>query len=428
MMNAVRDILASNNVFTKITSGSFGEGLQMQGSDLDVMCVLKEYCVCEEINIKNIKMHRNTAYFMIETENTQPGYVQLRLVYNGNKIINGLSGEIKGEHYFSSEYFKKRFLDEDLGFVIHGPCISDKYDLEDFAVCLHSQSWVIQAEQWITRSNTSWPGSNVKQHIIQHGVLFVPIDDMLKTVIHLNLSSKSNKIKRMFLYHMSRMRRLDTKKINYGNKQSYQQCKTCLSSLLQKLYHDAASGLIMIASFFYSRKQYDIALDILQYSLSKCTPEKLHLQMNLSHIHNELLNVHIFRKMNGVHLLKTLLVDTVCFFHDCMLIPDELNFELMICMYLIPSVVYSHFLRFLCHYHLGNTRTSLDCLLDIQITIDVSYFIENPVLKGVSYNILGIAFQLIGDKESAKQAFMQSLRLFPYREYNTAYLRLSLIC
>ncbi|XP_052075908.1 cyclic GMP-AMP synthase-like [Mytilus californianus] len=53
---------------------------------------------------------------------------------------------------------------------------------------------------------------------------------------------------------------------------------------------------------------------------------------------------------------------------------------------------------------------------------------ENSPLKGVSYNILGIAFQLMGDKESAKQAFMQSMRLYPYREYNTAYLRLSLIC
>lgn len=33
LMNAVRDNLTSNNFGTYITSGSFGEGLEMRGSD-----------------------------------------------------------------------------------------------------------------------------------------------------------------------------------------------------------------------------------------------------------------------------------------------------------------------------------------------------------------------------------------------------------
>lgn len=35
--------------------------------------------------------------------------------------------------------------------------------------------WVTQAKQWITRPNNVWPGYDVKQAIIKHGLLFVPI-------------------------------------------------------------------------------------------------------------------------------------------------------------------------------------------------------------------------------------------------------------
>ncbi|XP_052078044.1 nucleotidyltransferase MB21D2-like [Mytilus californianus] len=42
-------------------------------------------------------------------------------------------------------------------------------------MCLHCTTWISQASQWITRSNNSWPSYNVKQSILKHGVLFVPI-------------------------------------------------------------------------------------------------------------------------------------------------------------------------------------------------------------------------------------------------------------
>ncbi|CAG2192897.1 unnamed protein product [Mytilus edulis] len=48
-LNAVRDNLQSNKDVTFITSGSFGEGLEMRGSDLDVMVVQKRFDVCEEL-------------------------------------------------------------------------------------------------------------------------------------------------------------------------------------------------------------------------------------------------------------------------------------------------------------------------------------------------------------------------------------------
>ncbi|XP_052097476.1 uncharacterized protein LOC127732478, partial [Mytilus californianus] len=59
--------------------------------------------------------------------------------------------------------------------TIHGPCISDSTGYLDVDCCLQCNTWVSPAGQWITRSNNSWPSHNVKQSIIKHGVLFVPV-------------------------------------------------------------------------------------------------------------------------------------------------------------------------------------------------------------------------------------------------------------
>ncbi|CAC5414218.1 unnamed protein product [Mytilus coruscus] len=62
MMNSVRDNLSSDKCWTTITSGSLGEGLDMKDSDLDIMLIMK----CFEAMV---------------TEDTKPGYTQLRLVH-----------------------------------------------------------------------------------------------------------------------------------------------------------------------------------------------------------------------------------------------------------------------------------------------------------------------------------------------------------
>lgn len=94
---------------------------------------------------------------------------------------------------------------------------------------------------------------------------------------------------------------------------------------------------------------------------------------------------------------------------------------------LIPPVVYVHALRFLCHYHLMNTAACCNSLRDLQLTIEKDYFIGHAYGKSVSYNILGITFQLLGDIESARKAFMQSIQIRTRPNQNSAFRRLSLI-
>ena len=45
---ATYDHMTSNNSALQITSGSVGEGLELEGSDIDIMFVIKSISVCKE--------------------------------------------------------------------------------------------------------------------------------------------------------------------------------------------------------------------------------------------------------------------------------------------------------------------------------------------------------------------------------------------
>ncbi|CAC5414208.1 unnamed protein product [Mytilus coruscus] len=125
LMNTVRDNLQSDKQWTVITSGSFGEGIEMQGSDVDLVRVKKNIEVCENTNI-----HYNPAiiYFAMETNDTHPGYTQLRLVHSCYPTILQTCRRRGSNYYYSNSLYKQQFV-EDLFSTVHGPCISDNHEL-----------------------------------------------------------------------------------------------------------------------------------------------------------------------------------------------------------------------------------------------------------------------------------------------------------
>ncbi|CAG2236823.1 unnamed protein product [Mytilus edulis] len=124
-----------DNKETIITSGSFGEGLEMRGSDLDIMEVMKSIEVCEDANILP---KADKISFTMEMEDTHPGYTKLRLVHSKYQDISILCIKIDSDFYFSNILIKRRFTTDILS-TVHGPCLSDKYGLYDVAYCLHSK-------------------------------------------------------------------------------------------------------------------------------------------------------------------------------------------------------------------------------------------------------------------------------------------------
>ncbi|XP_052081006.1 uncharacterized protein LOC127718971 [Mytilus californianus] len=203
------------------------------------------------------------------------------------------------------------------------------------------------------------------------------------------------------------------------NKFKYKQYKSCLSTLLKNIYHDAVSGWLMVASLFYKTKQYNKALHIIMYSMSKCTPEKLHRFMTMSDIHYQLLKLQTFHQKSFVCLQKTMFVDCMQFTKDSTIIPDELQINHKNGRMIFPSTVFAYFLNCLCHYHLNNVRQCQDSLQGLEMTTDEEdYFIAE------AYNMLGIVLNLIGDRESARQAFLKSVEIQPDESINSAGKRL----
>ncbi|VDI52690.1 Hypothetical predicted protein [Mytilus galloprovincialis] len=155
LINTVRDNFTSGKEYI-ITSGSFGEGLEMRGSDLDLMIVNKAVKVYEKINTTYNPGHVNLT---METDDVKAGFTKLKveqidLILKG--FLSYLCEERNGKHYFSSTLFKQELVRISDG-VVHGPCLSNKTGTFDQATCLHCTTWISQASQWITRSSNEWP-------------------------------------------------------------------------------------------------------------------------------------------------------------------------------------------------------------------------------------------------------------------------------
>ena len=95
------------------------------------------------------------------------------------------------------------------------------------------------------------------------------------------------------------------------------------------------------------------------------------------------------------------------------LIPEELDLEVVNNVHILPPVVYSHFLLFLCHFHLSNVNQCYDSLKDLQLTISADYFIVGTIDRSNSYNCLGVAYRRIGKRALAERAFRQAIQIDP---------------
>ncbi|CAC5424861.1 unnamed protein product [Mytilus coruscus] len=277
----------------------------MRGSDIDLMGVLKFIEVCENIHVP---INHAKAYFTMDIDDSQPGFTRLRLIHCNNKFkVLEDCEEIGGEFYFSSIRIKRRFLNP-FGLIIHGPCISDKFGIFDEAICLHEKSWITQAKQWLTRSNNAWPDYDVK-HL---KLMLSPLMYLANSSFRIDQSSwtkgvrpvlsiKSSHIKSIYSFYMANMcsdidHLLPFDGIN-DNKSTYKQYKTCTSTLLMGTNHDAVCGWMKLASYFYRNDMYETAIYILQYSLLKCSPKKLYIGTNLSHINYEIFHLDLFIRM-----------------------------------------------------------------------------------------------------------------------------------
>lgn len=152
--------------------------------------------------------------------------------------------------------------------------------------------------------------------------------------------------------------------------------------------------------------------------------KKLYRPRDMVDIHHQLLKMKALQNKNIAYLCKILFVDFIDFDGKCKLIPDELTPERINGGHFAYSRPYAYFLKWLCHYHLNHVRQCQNSLKDLERVIGEQFFIADFNEIANAYNMIGIALQLSGDTELARQAFLQSVNSFPYHEFNPAYKRL----
>jgi hypothetical protein len=94
--NTIRDTLSSDENFVHITSGSFGEGLEMKGSDIDLMYVFSNVHVYEDIN--KVRLNSRETSCVMDMDDCQLGFTHLRLVQCNHANILKLCKQIAHEN------------------------------------------------------------------------------------------------------------------------------------------------------------------------------------------------------------------------------------------------------------------------------------------------------------------------------------------
>jgi hypothetical protein len=154
--NTINDNLTRDEDCIPITSGSFGEGLEMKGSDIDMMYDMSRVRVYEDIN--KVRFNSTETSFVMDMDDCRLGFTQLRLVQCNHAYILKCCKQIGDSSYFSNELLKTNIMPEAQAtgeFHVHGPCVSSKDDTLDCAVCFHSTQWISPAHKWVRRPNTS---------------------------------------------------------------------------------------------------------------------------------------------------------------------------------------------------------------------------------------------------------------------------------
>ena len=165
-----------NTDTTYVSSGSLAEGLDLPGSDMDVMVVLNDVQVIQ--NVRHMNRSTPCPTLLMENDVKCPGFSRLKFITDSDHEDSIRSIECCVETangiFLSSISFIRIFIGAND--LLHGPCLSDQLEAWDIAVCFHLHSWPRQAEQWIFRHRPGqWPPDIIIDNIVNFGCILVPI-------------------------------------------------------------------------------------------------------------------------------------------------------------------------------------------------------------------------------------------------------------
>ncbi|CAG2197816.1 unnamed protein product [Mytilus edulis] len=163
-------------VYTNISSGSKGEGLNVPGGDYDLMTILEQIQINHDFSV----IAEDRPILLFDNRYSYPGFTHLKI--GQNRFLkelftawgeNTFYGPLISNNRFKN-YFLSRYREPDC--MIHGPCISDLSNAVDHLFCFRAMLWPDVADSWLIRNRSSlWPPTDVILNSVSHGILLVPI-------------------------------------------------------------------------------------------------------------------------------------------------------------------------------------------------------------------------------------------------------------
>lgn len=187
LKDLTRKVLNSDMV--EISSGSLSEGLDLPGSDIDVMFVIAKIAVVPYKH--SLKYPIKSTTLLMETVPFHPGFARLKLVAECYQkfdffIRHSFIETHEGLYLVPYTFLNKiRLMCLSFDFTLHGPCLSDREKDVDMAFCLRCKSWPFVARNWIHRHRKQWPPTEVIDAVINYGCLLVPIGPKALTITQL---------------------------------------------------------------------------------------------------------------------------------------------------------------------------------------------------------------------------------------------------
>lgn len=182
------------------------------------------------------------------------------------------------------------------------------------------------------------------------------------------------------------------------NKSVYGQYKRILRYFNTATYFSSVNAWAVLASLFYKCDRNRECLHILNYSLSKCTTDKILISLS-----NNIEEQTVLQKLNqtlGLSLTcKYLIIGDVNMKKTFHLLPTELApliSEKIDAVTSFPPVVYLNVLNYFCLHHLEDCSSKMVALRDLELTVREKYFIiENKEQLTTANQCIDIAKNMI---------------------------------
>ncbi|XP_033754633.1 uncharacterized protein LOC117337652 [Pecten maximus] len=244
-------------------TGSRSEGMQMKGSDQDVMLFYKTVIVTCPHPYISIPQGRanNSVLWMRDADSSRPGYVTLELVHLGQECPAHLIKSIVPvgkQKFISSEIHRRSYMDYlgksmKLNVEVNGPATAlmdeDSHVSvdTDYVLGLSCPDWPKEANEWISRPRLhGWPDQVLRDQIVQGGCHLVPVGDKTSADTFLQWRISFTTAERKLMYSLTHVQFLVYGLLKYFLKQ--------ISGKLEQLLGDTdiLSSYIMKTVLFHA--------------------------------------------------------------------------------------------------------------------------------------------------------------------------------